>query len=161
MADITYSFRKIGLAADHAGRDLKQMILEFVRQSGLEVVDYGVAGDAAKVDYPDYASLLADDVSKAKLDGGIAICGTGIGMAMVANKFRNVRAACVWDEYSCRMSRAHNDSNLLCVGSRTLNHHRVAELVKIWLTTPFTGEQHEIRLEKIASIEKLNFKSPA
>lgn len=152
-------FKTIGLASDHAGRELKQMILDFVKVMEVEVVDYGVDLKIDKsVDYPDYAELVASNVSEGKLDGGIAICGTGIGMCITANKFPGIRATSVWDEYSCRMSRVHNDSNVLCLGSRTLNHHRAIDLVRIWLETEFAGGRHQMRLNKIREIEKKTFK---
>jgi ribose 5-phosphate isomerase B len=152
-------FQKIGIASDHAGKELKQMIIDFVKVLGLEAVDYGVALETDKsVDYPDYAALLAQDVSEQKLDGGIAICGTGAGMCITANKFTGVRAVSVFDEYGASMSRAHNDANLLCLGARTLNHHRAVDLVKIWLETPFSDGRHQMRLNKLRELEKKNFK---
>jgi len=151
---------KIGIASDHAGKELKQLIFDFIKMTDFEVVDYGVAVDSDKsVDYPDYADVLAQDVSAGKLDRGIAICGTGIGMSIVANKYRGIRAALAWDEFSCRLGRAHNDSNILCLGARVLNHYRAVELVKIWLETPFEGERHQIRLNKVREIEKKNFQT--
>lgn len=155
MSEAKYGFKKLGIACDHAGKDLKQEIFLQIKGLGLDIVDYGVASDStARVDYPDYAAKLAEDVSNGKLDGGIAICGAGLGMAIVANKFARVRAACVWDEYSTRMSREHNDTNILCLGARTLNPFRAKDLVDIWLRTAFAGEQHKIRIEKIDKIEK-------
>jgi len=152
-------FKKIGIASDHAGKELKQMIIDFVRLIEVEVIDYGVALETDKsVDYPDYAEMLARDIAKQKIDGAIAICGTGIGMAITANKFPGVRAASVWDEFSCKMSRAHNDSNIMCLGARTLNYHRAVDLVRTWLETPFEGERHQMRLNKIREIEKSAFK---
>ncbi len=146
---------KIGIASDHAGKELKQLIADFVRLKNYEVIDYGVAvGSDKSVDYPDYAAILASDVSAGKLDRGVLICGTGIGMCITANKFPGVRAASVTDEFTARMSRAHNDANIVCLGARVLNHHRAAELVNIWLDTPFEGNRHKARLDKIREIEK-------
>jgi ribose 5-phosphate isomerase B len=146
---------KIGIAADHAGKELKQLIADFIKLKNFEVIDYGVAVDSSKsVDYPDYAAILAADIASGKLDRGVLICGTGIGMCMTANKFPSVRAALVWDEFTARMSRAHNDANIICLGARVLNHHRAAELVNIWLDTPFEGNRHKARLDKIREIEK-------
>lgn len=151
-------FKKIGIASDHAGKDLRKMILDFVALMDCEIIDYGVDFDSDKsVDYPDFAALLANDVSKGNIDGAIAICGTGIGMCITANKFPKVRATSVWDDFSCKMSRMHNDSNVMCIGSRSLNHHRAVELVKLWLETPFEGDRHQMRLNKITEIEKSNF----
>ena len=143
----------IGLAADHAGKELKDAMLELVKALGHEAVDYGVA-----VDYPDYAALLAQDISSGKIEAGVAICGTGTGMAITGNKFPGVRAAVVWDEYSARMSRAHNDANMICLGARTTNLHRAADFLKIWLETTFEGGRHKMRRDKIREIEKKNFK---
>jgi ribose 5-phosphate isomerase B len=154
-------FKKIGISSDHAARDLKQMIIDFVNVLGaeIEIVDYGVGMDVNKsVDYPDYAALVSEDVSKGKLDGGICICGTGIGMSIAANKFQGIRATLVWDDYSAKMSREHNNSNVLCLGARSLNHHRAVDIVKIWLETPFGGDRHQMRLDKITDIENKNFK---
>lgn len=150
---------KIGIAADHAGKELKQLIADFVRLKNHEVIDYGVAMETDKsVDYPDYAEVLASDISSGKVDRGVLICGTGLGMCMTANKFPGVRAASAWDEFSARMSRAHNDANVICLGARTLNHHRAAELVGLWLDTEFEGNRHKTRLDKILEIEKKTLK---
>jgi ribose 5-phosphate isomerase B len=149
----------IGLAADHAGKELKDAMLELVKALGHEAVDYGVAvSNEQSVDYPDYAALLAQDISSGKIEAGVAICGTGTGMAITGNKFPGVRAAVVWDEYSARMSRAHNDANMICLGARTTNLHRAADFLKIWLETAFEGGRHKMRRDKIREIEKKNFK---
>src|SRR3954465_13564601 len=146
---------KIGIASDHAGKELKQLIADFVRLKTYEVIDYGVAVDTDKsVDYPDYAAILASDISSGKLDRGVLICGTGIGMCITANKFPGVRAGSVWDEFTARMSRAHNDCNIICLGARVLNHHRAAELVNLWLDTPFEGNRHKTRPPKNREIQK-------
>ncbi|MCB9229792.1 MAG: ribose 5-phosphate isomerase B [Deltaproteobacteria bacterium] len=151
-------FKKVGVASDHAGQELRQMILDYLRSSGRETIDFGVdvRYDTA-VDYPDYAALLAEAVLSGEINGAIAICGTGLGMAITGNKFRGIRACCIWDEYSSRMSRQHNNSNMLCLGSRTLNPYRAIDLVGIWLETSFSGERHQLRLDKIQEIEKRNF----
>lgn len=148
---------KIGITADHAGKELKQLVYEFLRLTDYEAIDYGVSADTKQsVDYPDYAAILSSDVSTGKLDLGIAICGTGIGMAMTANKFAGVRAALVWDEFTARMSRQHNNANVLCLGARTTNHHRAVDFTKIWLESEYEGGRHEERLKKIREIEKKN-----
>ena len=153
-------FKKLGIASDHAGKDLKKTVHEFLVEQGIEVVDYGVDVQVEQsVDYPDYAMQLAGNLSKGLIQGAIAICGTGIGMCITANKFPSVRACSVWDEYSARMSREHNDSNCLCLGSRTLNHYRALDIVKIWVETQFLGDRHQLRLDKIKNIEKENFKT--
>ena len=160
MAETVFCFKKVGIACDHAGRELKVLVVKSLKELGFDIVDYGIADDAKqRVDYPDYVSLLASAVSEGKVKAGIAICGTGIGMSIVANKFPHVRAVCIWDEYSCRMSREHNDANVLCLGGRTLNPFRAVELAQVWLKTPFAGGQHSVRIEKIDKIEKRNLNS--
>jgi len=149
---------KIGICADHGGKELKRLVYEFLQLTEYEVVDYGVAIDTDKsVDYPDYAALLATEIATGKITRGIAICGTGIGMCITANKFPGVRAASVWDEYTAKKSRQHNDANIICLGGRTLNYHRAVDYVKLWLETPFEGARHEQRLNKIREIEKKSF----
>jgi ribose 5-phosphate isomerase B len=146
---------KIGIASDHAGKELKQLVADFVRLKNYEVIDYGVSMESDKsVDYPDYAAILATDISTGKIERGILICGTGIGMSITANKFPGVRAAIVTDEFTARMCRAHNDANVICIGSRVLNPHRATEFVNIWLDTKFEGNRHKTRLDKIRDIER-------
>ena len=144
----------IGLASDHGGKILKHRIEEYLSSRGYEVKDYGVAIDeSASVDYPDYGGPLASDISSGKISRGIAVCGSGIGMSIVGNKYQNVRATLVWSEYTAKVSRLHNNSNLLCLGERVLNHDRALDYLKIWLDTGFE-DRHQRRLEKINSIEK-------
>ncbi len=146
---------KTGIASDHAGKELKQLVADFVRLKNFEVIDYGVSMESDKsVDYPDYAAILATDISTGKIEQGILICGTGIGMSITANKFPGVRAAVVTDEFTARMCRAHNDANIICLGARVLNPHRATEFVNIWLDTRFEGNRHKTRLDKIRDIER-------
>lgn len=146
---------RIGVAADHAGKELKQLVVELLKMTGHEVFDFGVAADSrASVDYPDYAALVAADVSTNKLDAGILICGTGIGMSIVANKFPGVRASVIWDEFSTRAAKEHNNVNIVCLGARTTNHMRATEFVKLWLELPFEGSRHQVRLNKIRELEQ-------
>lgn len=146
---------KIGIAADHAGKDLKELIAAFIKMKSYEVIDFGVdvASDKS-VDYPDYAAILAENINAGKIDRGVLICGTGIGMSIAANKFPGIRAAVVTDEYTARMSRAHNDANVICLGSRVLNPHRAADLVAVWLDSGFEGHRHQGRLDKVRNIER-------
>lgn len=146
---------RIGVSSDHAGKELKKIIVEYLRTAGHEGLDYGVAEDnQASVDYPDLAALVASDVSSGKLDRGVCICGSGIGMSISANKFPGVRAAVVSDEFAARMSRAHNDANVICFGARTTTHFRAVDYLKLWLEAPFEGARHQLRLDKIREIEK-------
>jgi ribose 5-phosphate isomerase B len=154
---------RIGVGADHAGKELKQLIVEMLKLTDHEVVDFGVAADSkSSVDYPDYARLVASDVSSGKLDAGVLICGTGIGMAITANKFPGVRAAVLSDDFSTKMAKAHNNINIACVGARTTNHMRATEFIQLWLATPFEGARHAGRLNKIKELEqKLNLPASA
>lgn len=147
---------QIGIACDHAGFELKEELKPFLKSMGLETIDMG-AFQEASVDYPDYGILLAEKVSKRELERGILVCGTGIGMSIVANKFVGVRAALVNDLYSARCSREHNDSNILVIGGRVIGKEVAKEVVRVWLNTPFAGGRHKKRLEKIEALEKKNF----
>ena len=149
---------RIGIASDHGGKELKKLVFDFLKLTEFEIVDYGIGVENDNsVDYPDYAELLATDISAGKLERGIVICGTGIGMCIVANKFPGVRAASVSCEYTARMSRLHNDANVLCLGGRTLNHHRAVDFTKIWLETAYESGRHDLRLGKVRNIEQRNF----
>lgn len=144
---------KMGLACDHAGFELKEEIKTLLVSMGVEPIDFGTFNENS-VDYPDYGVLVAEKVSKGELERGVLICGTGIGMSIVANKFPRVRAALVHDLYSARCSREHNDSNILVIGGRVVGRDLAREIVKVWLSTPFAGGRHQRRLDKIGSLEK-------
>ncbi|MGQ9637478.1 MAG: ribose 5-phosphate isomerase B [Thermodesulfobacteriota bacterium] len=148
---------QIGLACDHGGFELKEEIKKFLITQGYETIDLGTFNEDS-VDYPDFGVEVAERVSRGILMRGILICGTGIGMSILANKFRGVRASLVHDLYSARLSREHTDANILVLGGRILAKELAKEIVKIWLETPFAGGRHQRRLEKIEAIEKKNFK---
>lgn len=140
----------VGVVADHAGKQLKDALIASA-EDGLQ--DFGVSDDGA-VDYPDYAKQLALQVSCGKIDHGVAICATGIGMSIVANKVAGVRAALVWNDSVCRLARTHNNANIMCIGAQTTNLAQTLDWLKIWLTTEFAGQRHARRLEKINQLEK-------
>jgi ribose 5-phosphate isomerase B len=145
---------KLAIGCDHGGFELKEEVLKFIRTvSNIEVSDFGPAGRES-VDYPDYGAKVSDAVSKGAVDRGILICGTGIGMSIVANKYPKVRAALCHDHFTAQMSREHNDANLLVMGERVLGKGVALEIVKTWLDTPFAGGRHQKRLDKIQTIEK-------
>ena len=148
---------QIGLACDHGGFELKEELKAFLRSINVEPIDMGTFTEDS-VDYPDFGVLVAEKVSKGELERGILICGTGIGMSIIANKFPRVRAALANDLYSSRCSREHNDSNILVIGGRIVGSELAKEIVKVWLETPFAGGRHKRRLEKIEALEKKNFK---
>ncbi len=144
---------KIALGADHAGYELKDRIKQHLEQHGIAVCDEGTASPES-VDYPDYARAVAHDVSERHADLGILVCGSGIGMAIAANKVDGIRAANVSSEYEAQMSREHNNANVLALGARILQPEEALRIVDKWLATPFAGGRHERRVEKIAAIEK-------
>ena len=149
---------RIGMACDHGGFNLKEDLKGFLTSTGADVIDLGSFNETS-VDYPDFGAELARKVSTGTLEKGILICGTGIGMSVVANKFPGVRAALANELYSARCSREHNDANVLVLGGRVIGTSLARELVKVWLETPFSGGRHQQRLDKIRTIEKENFKS--
>ena len=150
MAEI---HEKIAIASDHAGREIKDEIKDFLQSIGVDVVDMGVNSDDS-VDYPDYGMPVAEKVSTGEIPAGVLVCGTGIGMSILANKYNGVRAALVNDIYSARMAKEHNDANILVIGGRLVGRGLARELVKTWLETRFEGGRHQRRLDKIAEIEK-------
>jgi ribose 5-phosphate isomerase B len=148
---------KIALASDHAGYDLKNGILGYLGQKGIESVDFG-CGPGEKVDYVDYGEKAVLSVLSGECDRAILVCGTGLGMAIVANKHKGIRATPCWDEYVAEVCRSHNDSNCLTLGGRVLPLDEALLYVGIWLGTEYEGGRHQIRLDKIAKIEEKNFR---
>lgn len=144
---------RIAVASDHRGRAVKQRVIELLEKFGHEVIDCGPYDDEA-VDYPDYGLVVAEYVSRRECDRGILICGTGIGMCIVANKVPGVRAAPCHDDITAELSRRHNDSNVLCLSADLLGHRLIERMIEIWLTTPFDGGRHARRVEKIRAIEE-------
>lgn len=144
---------QIAIGCDHAGLGLKEDIVELVKSLDIEVTDCGT-NSTESVDYPDFGKKVSELVSSGKIEKGILICGTGIGMSMVSNKFPNVRAALCNDLFTAQMSRRHNDANILVIGGRIVGKDLAVEIVKTWLATPFEGNRHLIRINKIKAIEE-------
>lgn len=140
------------IGCDHAAFALKEKVKAFMLAEGYPVEDVGTHGEAS-VDYPDFAAKVAGKVSAGQFKRGILICGTGIGMSMVANRFPHVRAALCNDLFSAIMSRRHNDANILAMGGRVIGEALALEVVKAWLETPFEGGRHQQRLNKFARPE--------
>ena len=140
--------RPLLLAADHAGFELKERLKALLERRGVPFEDLGTAS-AESVDYPDYARKVAEAVSRGDADRGVLVCGTGQGMAMAANRYSRVRAAVPCSEETARLSREHNDSNILALGGRTLDHALAERMLVVWLETPFAGGRHLRRLEKM------------
>lgn len=144
---------KIAIASDHRGFEFKKRVISMLTQAGHEVIDFGTSNDNESVDYPDYGIKAARSVGSGECDRGILICGTGIGMSLVANKVRGVRAAVCHNLYTVEMSRRHNDSNVLCIGADVVNEELLEQKVKLWLETPFEGGRHARRVDKITNVE--------
>ena len=143
---------KIGIGSDHGGFELKEVIKEYLGKLDIEYIDYGTYSKES-VDYPDYGKKLADAVVAKEIDRGIVICGTGIGISISANKVKGIRCALCGDTYSARMSREHNDANVLALGARVLGIDLALEIVSVWLKSEFQGGRHLIRVNKISDIE--------
>ena len=146
---------KISIASDHGGFNLKEDISLFLNQLGFEVNDLGPSNSNA-VDYPDYGISIATYISDNIDTRGIVICGTGVGMSIVVNRFPGIRGALCSDIYTAKLSREHNDSNLLVMGGRVVGVGLAREIVQVWLNTPFEGGRHKKRLDKITQFEKSN-----
>lgn len=142
---------KIGIGSDHGGYELKESIKEYLNQLGLEFIDYGT-NSLESVDYPDYGKKLADAVLDKEVDRGILICGTGIGISITANRIQGIRCALCSDTFSARMSREHNNANILALGGRVVGTGLALDIVKVFLDTEFEGGRHERRINKIDEI---------
>ena len=143
---------KIPIGSDHAGYELKEQVVQYIRELGYEVEDLGTHSSDS-VDYPDFAGKVAGLVSRGERRRGILVCGTGIGMSITANKYAGVRAALATSEELARLSRAHNDANVLTLGGRTTDPELARRIVKTWLETGFEGGRHTRRVGKIAQAE--------
>ncbi|MBE0466420.1 MAG: ribose 5-phosphate isomerase B [Candidatus Desulforudis sp.] len=144
---------RIAVASDHGGFKLKQEVLEYLRSRGIAVQDCGTFSEDS-VDYPDVVLPVAEAVAGGEYDRAILLCGTGIGVSMVANKVPGVRAAVCSDTFSARHSRAHNDANVLTLGERIVGPGLAREIVAVWLETGFEGGRHARRVDKITAVEE-------
>lgn len=143
---------RIAIGADHAGVNLKREIRQLLDERGIAYQDLGTTGTES-VDYPDFAAAVAGEVADGRADFGILLCGSGIGMAIAANKVAGIRAAVVTDEQSARLSREHNDANVLALGERITPADLARQIVNTFLDTPFAGGRHQRRLDKITALE--------
>lgn len=144
---------KIAIGSDHGGYLLKENIKEYLLAHHYEIEDFGTHSTNS-VDYPDFAQAVAEAVADGQFDRGILICGTGLGISIAANKVRGIRAAVVHESFSAKMSRQHNNANILALGGRVVGPDLAMEIVDVWLNTPFEGGRHERRVNKIGAIEK-------
>jgi len=143
----------IAIGSDHGGFRLKEEVREYLSEKGYSVIDMGTSSEAS-VDYPDFAAAVARMVQEKRTDLGILICGTGIGMAMTANKFKGIRAAVVHDAYTAAMSRRHNNANIITFGGRVVGVGVAFSIVDAWLGSHFEGGRHARRLGKIERLER-------
>jgi len=141
------------IASDHGGLELKEAIKVSLAERKITVRDLGTM-NSDSVDYPDYASKVARAITHGEAEKGILICGTGIGMSIAANKFPGVRAALITDEFTARMSKEHNNANIIVMGGRVLSPEQASAMVSVWLDATFEGGRHQRRLEKISEIEE-------
>lgn len=135
------------IGCDHAAFGLKELLKSYLTENGIPVEDAGAFSEAS-VDYPDFGRKVAEAVSEGRFRKGILLCGTGIGMSMVANRFKGVRAALCNDIFAAQMSRQHNDANILVLGGRVIGDILALEILKTWLSTSFEGGRHQNRLDK-------------
>ena len=150
---------KIYLASDHAGFELKEYVKKYLKENGYDISDKGVYNNE-RSNWAEYGAQGAEAVSKDPENSrGIIICGSGIGMSIVSNKFKNIRAALCQDEYNAEMSRRHNNSNVLNMGARIIDKEKAIKITEIWLKTPFEGGRHQERLDYLfKEVEEKNFK---
>jgi len=143
---------KIAIASDHAGFDLKEHLKNELNSKGIEVIDFGPSS-TDKVDYPDFAHLLAQDIREGNNNYGILICGSGNGINMTANKYAEIRSALCWNEEIAHLARAHNNANVLALPARFINPDEAVEILHEFLSTEFEGGRHEPRVDKISNNE--------
>lgn len=146
---------KIAFGSDHVGLELKPTIMEYVQSLGYEVHDFGAYTDE-RTDYPIYGKKVGQEVASGKYDLGIVICGTGIGISLSANKVPGIRAASVSEPYSAQLSRRHNNSNILALGSRVVGSELAKMIVKAWLDAEFEGGRHQRRIDELAAEDEHN-----
>lgn len=146
----------IAIGCDHGGLDIKNAIIKYFEENGVEYINYGT-NTPDSVDYPEYAYKVAKAVSAGECEKGIICCGTGIGVAMVANKVKGVRAATVTNEFCAEMTRRHNDANVVTMGGRVIDEATAVRLAEIFIKTPFDGDRHTRRVEMISQIENGEF----
>lgn len=143
---------KIAIGADHAGVEVKEKIKKQLEEMNLEVEDLGT-NSLDSVDYPDFGAAVGREVASGKVDEGIVVCGSGIGIAIAANKVKGIRAAQAWNEETARLAREHNNANVLSIGARVIPENEIPKIVKAWFDAKFQGGRHEMRVEKISELE--------
>lgn len=148
---------KLVIGCDHAGYELKGAVMEHLKKKGYELIDVG-AHSTETCSYPDYAYAVCKTIDRGDADLGILICGTGIGMSIAANKYKGIRAACVSDTFSARLTRQHNDTNVLCFGARVVGRGIACDLCDNFLEAEYEGGKHALRVDMIKEIENGSFR---
>lgn len=148
MQHVNDSDMKIGICCDHTGVEYKSKLISYLLGKGYEIVNFGT-DSTESCDYPDYAALLADALAAGECDCGIALCGTGNGMAIALNHFGHVRAGLAWNQYTARMVKAHNHANVVVLPARCVSYNMAVGIVRTWLATEMEGGRHERRVAKI------------
>lgn len=144
---------KIAIGSDHAGFEVKEKIKKQLQDMDLEVEDLGT-NSLESVDYPEYGAKVGREVASGKADEGIIVCGSGIGIAIAANKVKGVRAAQAWNEETARLARQHNNANILSIGARVIPEQEIPKIINAWFDARFEGGRHERRVEEISELEK-------
>ncbi|MDD3435539.1 MAG: ribose 5-phosphate isomerase B [Candidatus Gastranaerophilales bacterium] len=139
---------RIAIGADHGGFNLKEKIVKYLKDNNIEFKDFGTFS-LESCHYPQFAKQVAKEVVAGNFDKGILVCGSGIGMSITANRIKGIRAALCWDETTTKLSRQHNNSNLLCLGERVIDNDLAIKMVDLWIKTDFEGERHKIRTDMI------------
>lgn len=145
--------KKILIASDHAGFDLKDLLVSYLKDKNYEILDLGPDNNQMSVDYPLQAKKLTDKMTAGEADSGILVCGSGIGMCIAANRVPNIRAALVYEKQAAELARRHNNANVLCLGGRMTDFETAKQLVDIFLTTPFDGDRHTRRVQELEEMK--------
>lgn len=146
---------KIAIGSDHAGFEMKQIIIEFLKENNIEVVDVGTFNSTEKVDYPDFAKAVCEKIIKSETERGILLCGSGIGVSVAANKIKGIRAGLCHDTYSARQSVEHDNVNVLCLGARVIGPELAKEIVKNFINASFSNEERHLRrIKKVLKLEE-------
>lgn len=149
---------RVSIASDHAGYDLRKIVATHLEELGYEVIEGGAESSLTPFSYVDAGKKIAEDVLSGKADRGVAICGTGIGISVVVNKYKGIRCGLCTNEYMARMSRQHNDANVIAFGARVVGQAVALAMVDAFFTEPFAGERHAVRVNDIKALEDENFK---
>lgn len=143
----------LAIGCDHGGYELKNHIIAYLKEKGFEIKDFGTY-DENSVDYPDIAEVVCKSITSGECERGILVCGTGIGMSIAANKIKGIRAAMCTDVYSAKMTKQHNNTNVLCLGGRVVGRELAFMICETWLGEEFLGGRHQNRIDKITNLEK-------